>query len=649
MAGRFDTWSKTAATNATVDATISWGEGQLPSTVNNSARAEMAALASFRDDINGTLTTAGSSNAYTLTSNIGFTAYATGLMVAFKANHANTGAATLNVNGIGAKALRTQGDQALLAGQIAINGQYVAKYDAAANSAAGAWLVQNASIRISDEVNVKYYGAVGDGSTDDTSAFQAAFDVANASGGQIFIPPGDYVLTSAVTFEYAATLTNGRGLSIRGCGPGVSIIRCQHTGAAFSFTSSSGIAHSYGKISGLKFYHTGAPSRSGTGILADNIAYWTLDDLLFYNLEYAVRATDILNTTFNRVVIRTTKYGVYLEGQVDASPPNSVTFNDCVLSEIYEWGLQVIRPRLLRLRGGSFEAIGINGGEADKYSVKIMEPRGPIAAVIDGVYFTNNKGQADVWVDMISGEPNVLHIDGSQFTRIDVDNYVTNHIYIESGSSDANLKVVLTGNAFLKLNDYSEDAAETYVAVDGDGPVQVHDNGNHWQTESLKGAAISHLAPGRYVIASMKTAPVSHTGDTNETALATITIPANTIGIGGHIIVKSIWGWTNSANNKTIRTRLGGISGTEFQTTVATTTVAGRFEVEIANQDAANDQVSIARGFGSGVFFGVTSGALEAGAIDTTVEQDLVLSAQLANTGETITLHSYTVELIRAP
>jgi hypothetical protein len=43
--------------------------------------------------------------------------------------------------------------------------------------------------------------------------------------------------------------------------------------------------------------------------------------------------------------------------------------------------------------------------------------------------------------------------------------------------------------------------------------------------------------------------------------------------------------------------------------------------------------------------FGVTTGALASGSVDTSVSQDLVLSAQLANSGETVTLESYTVEV----
>jgi len=36
-------WSRTAANNATADGSINWAEGQAPSTVNDSARAMMAA------------------------------------------------------------------------------------------------------------------------------------------------------------------------------------------------------------------------------------------------------------------------------------------------------------------------------------------------------------------------------------------------------------------------------------------------------------------------------------------------------------------------------------------------------------------------------------------------------------------------------
>jgi hypothetical protein len=42
-------WSTTAANNDDADSGINWSESQLPSTVNNSARGMMAAIAKFRD------------------------------------------------------------------------------------------------------------------------------------------------------------------------------------------------------------------------------------------------------------------------------------------------------------------------------------------------------------------------------------------------------------------------------------------------------------------------------------------------------------------------------------------------------------------------------------------------------------------------
>lgn len=139
-------WSTTAATNATSDTLINWAEGQAPSTVNGSAREMMARVAEFIDDIGGAIAAGGTANALTVTAVSSFSAYANGLVLAFKAASANTTAATLNVNSIGVKAIRKMaigGDVALAGTEIQPGGMYVVRYSTAANSSAGGWIMVN--------------------------------------------------------------------------------------------------------------------------------------------------------------------------------------------------------------------------------------------------------------------------------------------------------------------------------------------------------------------------------------------------------------------------------------------------------------------------------------------------------------------------
>lgn len=99
-----------------------WPENQLPSTVNNSARADKGALKRFHDYICPTVTSGGSANAHTLTYTQGPTAYVQGDMYSFVAGFTNTGPTTLNVSGLGAKSiLRAAG----ALGQVALAGSEI--------------------------------------------------------------------------------------------------------------------------------------------------------------------------------------------------------------------------------------------------------------------------------------------------------------------------------------------------------------------------------------------------------------------------------------------------------------------------------------------------------------------------------------------
>ncbi len=59
--------------------------------------------------------------------------------------------------------------------------------------------------------DVKKHGAVGNGTADDTKAFQAAIAAVSDKGGAVFIPAGRYVLTDVVTISKSNIVLRGAG------------------------------------------------------------------------------------------------------------------------------------------------------------------------------------------------------------------------------------------------------------------------------------------------------------------------------------------------------------------------------------------------------------------------------------------------------
>lgn len=120
-------WSQTAASNNSSPPN-GWPEGMAPSAVNDAARELMAALAKWYAGLDASLVTTGSSNAYVLSTGSSHAALADIGLLAFRANHSNTGAATLAVDGLTAKAIRSRG-AAIASGAIVQDDIYLVSYN----------------------------------------------------------------------------------------------------------------------------------------------------------------------------------------------------------------------------------------------------------------------------------------------------------------------------------------------------------------------------------------------------------------------------------------------------------------------------------------------------------------------------------------
>ena len=115
-------------------------------TIDTIFQSTLGLVARAYGDIGGLGTIGGTANAITVTSLSTYQALESGLVITIKAGSANTGAATLNLDSLGVKKIRRRGDTALSANDMIANGRYILMYDAAYDTAAGAWVLMNPEI-----------------------------------------------------------------------------------------------------------------------------------------------------------------------------------------------------------------------------------------------------------------------------------------------------------------------------------------------------------------------------------------------------------------------------------------------------------------------------------------------------------------------
>jgi hypothetical protein len=135
---------------------------------------------------------------------------------------------------------------------------------------------------------------------------------------------------------------------------------------------------------------------------------------------------------------------------------------------------------------------------------------------------------------------------------------------------------------------------------------------------------------------------VSCPADTTEDILASIPIAAGVVGPMGWFRILTMWSFTNSVNNKTLRVRLGGIGGTIHMSVIKTTTTAFRVMTDIINRGLNNSQVGSSLGVDAAA---VTAVTFATGAIDLSAASSIVITGQKATAGETLTLDGYGIEV----
>ena len=188
--------------------------------------------------------------------------------------------------------------------------------------------------------NVKDFGAVGNGSTDDTTAINNAIAFTKAEGGgQIYFPPGVYKVTSTITIDGPV------GVVGAGC-------NCQSIQVNGTYSNVTSVVAWYGG-SNIMFDYTGRID----GVVFSNIA---LDGRNTSTI--AIRLDRIRNSYFQSVQIhRFTQFGLDMNPQ----PQAGVTNDNCMFNNFQSltiWAAQVEGSSCLRLDGNALDKNNISAG-----------------------------------------------------------------------------------------------------------------------------------------------------------------------------------------------------------------------------------------------------------------------------------------------
>ena len=182
--------------------------------------------------------------------------------------------------------------------------------------------------KLQESISVKDFGAIGDGTTDDTAAIQAALN----TGKTVYIPDGTYKITSALTVTGNSRFIYGNGAN--------SIIK--PFGAINAIQVGNGTdAVNLGKISGICI-------QAGTttvlcGIYMRNAREFDLSDITIFGIDDSNRSfvNQAIFCTFCWRCNFTSVYGLYITGDgivlgtgAVGTECNAITFTGCKMNRL---------------------------------------------------------------------------------------------------------------------------------------------------------------------------------------------------------------------------------------------------------------------------------------------------------------------------
>lgn len=275
-------------------------------------------------------------------------------------------------------------------------------------------------------VNVKWFGAKGDGVTDDSDAIQAAVD----TGGSVFVPAGTYLITKTISLKLQ---------NFTGAGTNQTFFDVQNTDLFELATGGRTIA----EIAYFSVESMGSHANSNTVFKSQENATERAVAYHFHDIEiggggqfkYGFNLTDSFRTTINKIGMTNVFNPFLLRGQVVQTIIDDVICNIDTIAigalNDYNTGIAVVgdshsgsyqRPESVRMNNVSFVGydLGYNIQDvlyfvSDKFEcdycvngIRTLSTDGGVAFTNGWIAVQNRRNTQSIGIDVQLSVPNVL-------------------------------------------------------------------------------------------------------------------------------------------------------------------------------------------------------------------------------------------------